>query len=76
MRHPGAAAAAAVLVPYKRLVSKAYWFYTANLVLLILVLAVGAEREHSERSRRQWPWSPERTAQADGSQRSATALTH
>ena len=44
-----AAAAAVVLVPYKRLVSKAYWFYTANLFLLVLVLMVGSERRNSMR---------------------------
>lgn len=44
-----AAALVVVLVPYKELVARAYLFYALGLGLLIAVLIVGPERNHSRR---------------------------
>ena len=44
-----AAAVALLLVPYKTIVSRAYVFYGLNLLLLVLVLAAGSERNHARR---------------------------
>jgi len=44
-----AAGAAVVLVPYKTVVSRAYVLYAANLVLLVLVLLAGSERNNARR---------------------------
>jgi rod shape determining protein RodA len=44
-----AAAAALLLVPYKTIVSRAYVFYACNMLLLLLVLVAGAERNNARR---------------------------
>jgi len=44
-----AAAAVALLVPYKALVARAYLLYGLNLLLLVLVLAAGETRNHAKR---------------------------
>jgi cell division protein FtsW (lipid II flippase) len=44
-----AAAAALLLVPYKTIVDRAYVYYGLNLLLLVLVLLVGSERNNARR---------------------------
>lgn len=44
-----AGAAALLLVPYKTIVSRAYVFYGLNMLLLVLVLVAGSERNNARR---------------------------
>ncbi len=44
-----AAAVALLLVPYKTIVSRAYVFYACNMLLLLLVLVAGVERNNARR---------------------------
>jgi len=44
-----AAAVALLLVPYKTIVGRAYVFYGLNLLLLVLVLLVGSQRNNARR---------------------------